>query len=285
MSRWLIVLPIMVGAVALGPSASVAGPGFGGGQGSGGQVNGVLTAGVTFSGGGSSGGGDGCVWTLIDGELGAENNGQVAWPRVKSGVVYHLWGRECPGQAWAVYEVPETTPRDLLPIALRRLQERALPRPEPVFELLDPEFGWAYVRTPLDFRAGGDSWRPVSVTARIGPIWATVTAAPQTLTFDPGDPAGPGPVICGGDGPVAAYLPESPGACSYTYVNASSTSPYDGYHFLTTLTIDWTVSWTSSTGAGGPLASFQSSSTAELAVAEVHGVVVCTGSRPEQGGC
>ena len=75
-------------------------------------------------------------------------------------------------------QLAETTPQDLLPGILEQLRERTLPKPVPVFELLDPEFGWAYVRTPLDFRAGADSWRPVSVTASIGPVWATVTAEP-----------------------------------------------------------------------------------------------------------
>ena len=108
---------------------------------------------------------------------------------------------------------------------------------------------------------------------------------PESLTFDPGDPAGPGPVACGGDGPVAPYVAEVPGACSYTYVNASSTSPFDGYHFQTSMEIAWSISWTSSTGAGGALAPYTTSASALLAVAEVKGLVTCTGSRPEQGGC
>jgi hypothetical protein len=116
-------------------------------------------------------------------------------------------------------------------------------------------------------------------------VWATVTARPATLTFDPGDPAGPGAVSCGGDGPVAPYVPETPGACSYKYRDASSTSPVDGYRFRTTLSISWSISWSSSTGGGGALAPFETSSSAQLAVAQVEGLVTCTGSRPEEGGC
>ena len=116
-------------------------------------------------------------------------------------------------------------------------------------------------------------------------VWATVTAQPALLTFDPGDPNGSGAVSCAGSGPVADYVASTPGACSYTYTNASSTSPYDGYHFLTTMTIDWSISWASSSGAGGALEPFSTSATAELAVAEVKGLVTCTGSRSEQGGC
>jgi hypothetical protein len=185
-----------------------------------------------------------------------------------------------------LWDIPEILPtRDILPTILRRLKEESLPTPSPAFEMLDPQFGWAYVRTPVDFRVGAGSWTPVSVTASIGPFWATVTGTPVALTFDPGDSPVGGPVTCSGVEPIASYVPQSPGACSYTYVNASSTSRYDGYHFLTTFTIDWQISWTSSTGQGGPLEPFSTSATSELAVAEAKGIVTCTGSRPEQGGC
>ena len=267
----------------------MAAPGGSGGQGSGRQTGGVLTAGVSFADSNGSGGGDdGCTWTRADGDLtDASNNGTATWPRIDSatGIVYHLWQKRCGGQWQGLYEFPETDPETLLALALDRLESKVIPSPEPVLEMLDPEFGWAYVQTPLDFRAGGDSWRTVSVTARLGPVWATATASPETLTFDPGDPGGAPVVLCAGDAPIAPYIAEVPGECSYTYVNASSTSSYDGYHFLATLTIDWAVSWRSSTGAGGALSGYQSSRTAPIAVAEAKGLVVCTGSRPEQGGC
>jgi hypothetical protein len=221
---------------------------------------------------------------LADGQIGFGGGFATSWPYTEDGVTYHLWKRSCPNGVVYV-QVAEATPQDLLPGILEQLRNRALPKPVPVFELLDPTYGWAYVRTPLDFRASGDSWRPVSVTASVGPVWATVTAQPRALTFDPGDPAGPGPVSCDGVGPVAAYVPETPGACSYTYVNASSTSPVDGYHFRTSLTITWSISWTSSTGAGGALAPYETSASALLAVAEVKGLVTCTGSRLEEGVC
>jgi hypothetical protein len=50
-------------------------------------------------------------------------------------------------------------------------------------------------------------------------------------------------------------------------------------------TIDWDISWTSSTGAGGPLDGFSTTTTTPLAVAEVQGLVTCTGSRSHEGGC
>lgn len=284
-SRTVAALLLVAFAEAV-PSTALAGPGDGSGVGSGGRSDEVISAMVTYTTDGGSGGADGCRWRMIDGVLAVENMGTVNWPRTDdAGVVFHLWDRYCDGEFAGFWEFPEATPRDLLPELLSRLKERKLPTPEPMFEALDPQHGWAYVRVPLDFRAGGNSWRPVSVTASIGPLWATVTATPVRLSFDPGDPAGAGPVTCSGDGPVAPYVPSAPGTCSYTYTNASSTSPHDGYHFQTLLSIDWDISWTSSTGAGGPLAGYSTTDSALLAVAEVQGLVTCTGARPEEGGC
>jgi hypothetical protein len=285
-----VLLGVICGGLVsvTGWQPAVGGPGGGGGQGSGGSDDGVLTATVTYSSGGYSGDGDGCSWSLADQVIGVPNGlGYAEWPWTDSntGITYHLWLKYCPGLSASYAQLAESEPRDLLPLLLELLKSAELPVPSPVFELLDPEFGWAYVKTPLDFRAGGNSWRTVSVTASIGPFWATVVAVPDRLTFDPGDPAGPGPVSCAGDGPTAAYVAEFPGECSYTYMNASSTSTFDGYHFVTSLTIDWSISWTSSTGDGGALAGYSTSSSAQLAVAEVQGLVVCTGARPEQGGC
>lgn len=264
-----------------------ASPGDGSGQGGGGSDSGTITAQVNWwsSGGGTTGLNSGCTWMLMTGGLAISGVGEVGWPREVDGVVLNLWRRTCPdGDSW--FELPVIDPTtELLPVLLTRLQQEQLPAPTPVFAVLDPEFGWAYVRTPLDFRVGGGTWTPVSVTASIGPYWARVTATPGTLTFDPGDAAGAGPASCDGAGPVAAYIADEPGACSYTYMNASSTSAYDGYHFLTTFTIDWQIGWVSSTGAGGPLDPFSTSATAELAVAEAKGIVTCTGALPEQGGC
>jgi hypothetical protein len=284
-----VAIAFTVAAVALlgAPSSAGADSGSGGESGAGGATNGVLTASVSYSSSGGSSAGDGCVWLLADLSPTISELGSTTWPWTDpaTGLVYHLWTKACPGVPTAYVQLPASQPRDLLPRLLEQLRSQALPKPTPVFQLLDAEFGWAYVKTPLDFRAGGDSWRSVSVTASAGPVWATVTAAPSKLTFDPGDPAGTGPMSCAGDGPTAAYVAAVPGVCSYTYVNASSTSPFDGYHFVTSLTIDWSIGWTSSTGEGGPLAGYGTSSSAQLAVAEVKGLVVCTGARPEQGGC
>ena len=286
LSRWQFAVFIAASAVLAVGDVAWAGPGDGSGQGGGGSDNGTITAQVNWwSSGGGTGPSSGCTWLLVTGGLAVDGVGEVHWPRESDGVVLNLWRRTCPdGESW--FELPVIDPTtEILPLLLTRLEQEELPKPTPTFSVLDPEFGWAYVRTPIDFRVGGTAWAPVSVTASIGPYWARVTATPGSLTFDPGDIVGAAPVSCGGSGPVAAYVVEEPGACSYTYLNASSTSTYDGYHFLTTFTIDWQIAWMSSTGTGGPLDPFSTSATAELAVAEAKGIVTCTGALPEQGGC
>jgi hypothetical protein len=282
-----VALATATGAlVAFSAARTSAAPGGGGGVGTGGSAGGAITAVVSVTEDGGSAGGGGCAWERFEGELGVPGLGNGSFPFVdENGVTVNLWKQRCPGSGDRWYLIPETEPEDLLPRLLEELKSARLPYPEPTFLALDPAHGWAYVTVPVDFRVSGDSWRQVSVTASIGPVWATVTAEPVSLTFDPGDPNGPGAVLCAGDSPVAAYAPEVPGECSYTYVNASSTSPYDGYHFETTTSIEWSISWTSSTGAGGVLESYSTSATVLLAVAEVKGLVTCTGSRAEQGGC
>ncbi|MCU1395309.1 MAG: uncharacterized protein JWM34_3737 [Ilumatobacteraceae bacterium] len=274
--------------IAIGGAATVsrvdASPGDGVGQGS--SSSGVITAGATvYTNGGAatSSGSSSCTWDQIQ-TLGSAETAQVSWPNTRNGITYELWRKTCNGVETYI-EVPQTKPTDLLPGLLSQLKSSKLPEPTPTFLGTDPQFGWAYVQVPLDFRANPASWAPVSVTASAGPVWATVTATPQRLTFDPGDPSGPGAVSCDGEGPIAAYVADAPGACSYTYVDASSTSPVDGYHFTTEMTIEWAIVWTSSTGAGGALPAFSTTSTTPLAVAEAKGLVTCTGGRPQEGGC
>lgn len=282
-------MALLVALVVLSLSsapAAWAGAGNGSGQGSANQANGVVTATVSYEAGaaGSGGGASRCFWRMPDSQSQAVPNvGVGQWPIVVGSVTYDLWEEVCP-EGSTFFAAPRVQAQDLLPDLLRQLRERAIPAPTPTFHLLDERFGWAYVRTPLDFRAGS-AWQPVSVTAAVGPVWATVTATPQRLTFDSGDPAGAGPVTCAGNGPTAPYVAEAPGACSYTYENASSTSPFDGYHFETAMTIEWAVSWSSSTGAGGVLESYSTSAVSLLAVAEVKALVTCTGPRPLQGAC
>jgi hypothetical protein len=180
---------------------------------------------------------------------------------------------------------PPPTPQDLLPGAIDSAT-RQVPLPAPVFMMHNKTKNWALVQVPLDFRVTPGSWAPVVARAEASGVWAEVTAKPRELSFESGDPKGPIPgTICRGNSAIEPYNPDVPGDCAFTYRNASSTAPGDHYHFITTFTTIWDVTWTSSTGAGGTLAPIIRTTTEPLAVAEMKALTTCTGPLPEQGGC
>jgi hypothetical protein len=180
---------------------------------------------------------------------------------------------------------PPPTPQDLLP-GVTDTVTKQIPLPAPVFMMHNKTKNWALVQVPLDFRVTPGSWAPVVARAEAGAVWTEVTAKPRELSFESGDPKGPIPgTICRGNSATEPYNPDVPGDCAFTYRNASSTAPGDHYHFITTFTTIWDVTWTSSTGAGGTLAPITRTTTEPLAVAEMKALTTCTGPLPEQGGC
>jgi hypothetical protein len=109
------------------------------------------------------------------------------------------------------------------------------------------------VGLPEWFWVSSAGWHPRSVTVSAGSVWATVTATPDGLTFEPG--ADISPVSC--QGPGTAYDPSKPSAsqhtdCSYTYVQPSAGLP--GNVYQASVSITWRVDWVGSGGAGGVLA-------------------------------
>jgi hypothetical protein len=204
----------------------------------------------TFGGGTASGG---CTIVSLD-QAQAQSLG-LSWPP--------------PGEAWALLDclggaigpgpqavlistatgTPQLTPEQLLIQALKELQVPALPP-----ATAPPRGADALVGLPEWFWIPAASWHPVTVTVTAGPIWATVTATPAGLSFNPG--TGAGPVTC--PGPGTAYDPAMPAAdqrtdCSYTYSQPSAGLAGDAYS--ASVSVVWRVAWTGSFGAGGVLAS------------------------------
>jgi hypothetical protein len=107
------------------------------------------------------------------------------------------------------------------------------------------------VGLPEWFWVPASEWHTRSVTVVAGPVWATVTAAPLSLTVQPG--AGLSPVAC--PGPGSAYNSHKPAAqhtdCSYTYLQPSAGLPGNAYR--ASVSVTWRVTWTGSGGAGGVL--------------------------------
>ena len=108
-------------------------------------------------------------------------------------------------------------------------------------------------------------WHPLSATAAIGGLSATVTATPTSTVWTMGDGT---TITC--DGPGTPYDPQRPDdeqstQCSHTY-------QHDG-PYTVLATIVWTVSWTSSTGAGGDLGTVQRSTQFPLTVEQRQAVI------------
>ena len=140
---------------------------------------------------------------------------------------------------------PAIDPFDLFKIAIGELSVPTLPG-----ATAPPRGKDGLVGLPEWYWVPRDQWHPVSITVRAGPVWATASAVPTSLSFVPG--GGLGSVAC--HGPGAPFLRSKPAAqertnCSYTYAQASNDQP--GNAFLAGLFVTWTISWTGSGGAGG----------------------------------
>lgn len=128
---------------------------------------------------------------------------------------------------------------------------------------------FTYVNLWTWFWTDRASWKTRTATARAGGVSATVTVAPQSLTFDPGDgsPAvacvGPGRAWMSGDGNGKP----TDGGCGYRY-RAATSQPV-----TSTQSIRWTVSWRASDGESGTLPALTTSRSGQLMVLQVESVV------------
>lgn len=155
--------------------------------------------------------------------------------------------------------LPKPTPK--------RSPDQALPDGRPT----------TYVKLSTWFYVPAAQYKPKTVRAQLGTVWAEATATPVALTFIPGD-GSPG-VACAGPGRAWVYGQDMndtppPGGCGYTYTHSSYGQP--GGMVTATYGIQWDVTWTGSGGAGGTLPSMQTTSTSTFAVAEAQAVVVAS---------
>ncbi len=169
---------------------------------------------------------------------------------VIGGFEYSYYSEFCGGSFVRTVWIRRYDPSIVLLEAFDRV-ERSLPAPTPVMIWPDPDYDWAYAQVPIDFRAEPGEWQAFEATATastpVETVSVTVRAEPAELVFVSGDRRGTSPgASCSGDGPVAGYDPELPGACHYTYINASSTAP-NGNEFPASVAISWNVRYWSST--------------------------------------
>lgn len=225
------------------------------------------TAGTGGSSGSGGGGGSGPRCTYA-----ATSDG--SWHETEmGGVVHRLFAETCDGSVRGDVWLPIYTPADVLVMARQQI-ERTLPEPSPLMVWPDPDYDWAYAQVPIDFRADASQWRvfqdTVTASNPLQTVSVTIRAEPAELTLHAGDPRGVESASCGGQAPLAPYVPEIPGICSYTYVNASSTAR-NGRSFVATMAMSWDITYWSTTDPGfsGSLPSVTRETVFPMEVAEV----------------
>ena len=109
-------------------------------------------------------------------------------------------------------------------------------------------------------------WHPISATASIPGLAATVTASPTKTIWDLGD--GSEPIVC--DGPGTVYDPSKPDGDQHS--DCSRAFQHDGTYPVR-VTIVWSVTWTATNGDGGNLGLFQRSTQFNITVEQRQAVI------------
>lgn len=114
-------------------------------------------------------------------------------------------------------------------------------------------------------------WHPISATAAIPGLAATVTATPTRTIWDMGDGS---VVTC--DGPGTVYDRTRPDAdqqsdCSHVYQHASDDR--EGGTYPVRVSIVWSVTWNATNGDGGSLGLFQRSTQFTVTVEQRQAVI------------
>jgi len=136
----------------------------------------------------------------------------------------------------------------------------------------DRGYSYTWVNLWTFYWSDPATWKTLTATARAGGVFATVTATPVSLTFDPGD--GTGAVSCAGPG--RPWLESdgdnapSQGACGYQYRHVSG--PGFLHPFTSTQTITWRLTWTGSGNTSGTLTQRTTSTSAQLNVEQIQTV-------------
>jgi len=113
------------------------------------------------------------------------------------------------------------------------------------------------------------SWQPLTATAAIPGLSATVTAAPVRTRWDMGDDSDE--VICEGPGVPFDFSRDETQQhtdCSHIYQWGSTDQP--GGTYTITGFIDWELHWTATNGAGGTLADTSRGTSIDVHAAEIE---------------
>jgi hypothetical protein len=162
------------------------------------------------------------------------------------------------------------TPVSPAVLAQQALATIVFPKPSgersPSPSLLYQGLPFTYVNLWTFFWTDPATWKPLSATATLRGVSATVSAEPVELDYEPGD--GGNPVAC--DGPGRAWTsadgnaPPSNGACAYQY-KAVTAAP-----ITSTQTIVWKITWTGTGNSAGELPSLSTSTSGQMRVLQVQ---------------
>ena len=186
--------------------------------------------------------------------------------RTVEGFIQILFVRLCPDQAPRIqYRWFDEVPA-LRALAIRARESLLLPLPAPRFS---PPAATARTLVGVGtwFWVPAEDWTAVEATAVAGNVSVTATATPVLLRFDPGD--GSRALTC--TGPGTPWVEGAESTCAYTYAWVSAHHP-DG-RWPASVSIDWEVTWSASTGQSGILDPFVMVADVALLVAQAEAVL------------
>lgn len=225
---------------------------------------GATTTPPDTGGGGGNGTPEPCQWYPADLYLYLQAAPGPTERTAPDGTREVLYARVCDPADVTYHWLRDTVdPQQAVVVAMAIAQER-IPAPAAMFAP-DIERG-AFVKAPLRF--GITNGHPVSASASVPGVTATVTATPRRLEFTPGD--GSPPADCDVAGPGAGTGADQPAAaCTYTYRDSSTVAP-NGESWPARLRVEWAVGWTATTGAGGDLPSVTTTADYAVPVREIQ---------------
>jgi hypothetical protein len=146
----------------------------------------------------------------------------------------------------------------------------AIPLPSPAIST-SPPLGRAQLVGIATWLWIDDPWVPLTASATLGGVTATVTATPVEVEWQAGD--GTSAFVCAGPG--VAFAPDHPDqvpTCSHTYTDRSTVDHPDGT-FALTATVTYEVAWTATNGEAGDLEPLTRTSTVPIVVHEAQAVI------------
>ncbi len=252
---------------AIGPTgAGGSGGGHGGGGDGGSAGDGSITVWVVggSNGGGHHGGGNGvtCRWIQITTAIVRTDGTVIPVSTVIDGQLFHLFVKLCSDGYTHMYWIPALSASQLAQ-AVGDLATRQLPALR--LELAPPVAIGGFVNFATWLAA--DDPGPISVTAAIPGLSATVTARVRSSIWDTGDGA---TVRCNGVGVARTTGAAGSPPCGHAY--DVSSAHQTGGAFGVTLTVVWAVTWRASNGESGTLADVTTTQSFSYRVREIQSI-------------